>query len=79
MLILCVILFLFLCSESRICGAGAVAGSSEVTAHWSAGLCSGAALAVNYSVRFPLPCRCRTVFVSPVQEIEKHLVGNWLV
>lgn len=68
-----------LCSESRICGANAVAHSSEVTAHRSGGLCSGRALAVSTSVRFPLPCRCRVMFVSSLQEIGKHLIGNWLV
>lgn len=77
MLSLSLSLFLFLCSESRICGANAAACSSEVTAHWSGALCSGRALAVNSFVRFPLPCRA--MFVSSLQEIGKHLIGNWLV
>lgn len=34
------------------------------------------ALMVNSSMRLALPCRCRTMFVSSLQEIGSHIIGK---
>lgn len=78
-------MFLFLCSESRICGADAVADSCsdrflEGTAHRSAGLCSGRALAVNScKVPFAMQMQSYVCIFSSGNWEAPNLIGNWLV